>query len=122
MHIETQTKTRKLSVFRNKSLFKMLGLAGLVTYLTACSFVELQRGAENIIFAQEGNGCELVKLFDAEVKTSTFFISRKPEAIAEELQVLAQNEAYKVYANAIWPNSDIDNGTQNFKILKCEAL
>tara|TARA_R110001592_G_scaffold337465_1_gene624098 strand:+ start:2049 stop:2417 length:369 start_codon:yes stop_codon:yes gene_type:complete len=122
MHIETQTKTSKLSIFRKKQFFKTLATAGLLTTLASCSFVELQHGAENIIFAKQGDGCELIKIFTAEVKISTFYISRRPEAIAEELQMLAQNEAYALYANAIWPSSEIENGTQSFELLRCEAL
>ena len=122
MHIETQTKYNKLAVFRKKQYLKKLGSIGLFASIASCSFVELHQGAENIIFAQQGDGCELVKTYKAEVKTSTLFISRQPEAIAEELQMLAQNEAYAVYANAIWPSSDIENGKQSFQILRCEAL
>ena len=94
-------------------------MASLCIILSACSFVELKHGAENIIFAQKGDGCELVKSLTAEVKISTLFIDRRPEAIANELQILAQNEAYSVYANAIWPSSEIKEGKQTFEILKC---
>jgi hypothetical protein len=123
MRIETQTKTSKLCLFRKKQFLKKLGSIGLFASIASCSFVELHGGAENIIFAQQGDGCELIKTFTAEVKTSTLFIiSRQPEAIAEELQMLAQNEAYALYANAIWPSSEIESGTQRFEILKCKSF
>lgn len=115
MHIETQTKTQNTRHFITKSL-----LVGLCLAFSACSFVELQPGAENIIFAKQGDGCERVKTFTAKVKTSTLFINRRPEAIANELQVLAQNEAFSSYANAIWPISDIKEGQQLFDILNCQ--
>ena len=122
MHIETQTKSSKLCLFRKKHFLKKLALISLLASVASCSFVELQGGAENIIFAQQGDGCELIQTFTAEVKISTFFIDRRPEAIAEELQILAQNEAYTLYANAIWPSSDIENGKQRFELLKCKPL
>lgn len=116
MHMETQSKTKKPSSF-----IKTLSVLAVVISLNACSFVELHRGAENIIFAQQGDGCEQVKEYSAEVKTTTLFIDRKPKAIAEELQILAQNEAYAIYANAIWPTSEIKDGIQTFDLLKCES-
>lgn len=120
MHIETQTKTNNGFTFRKNHCLKMLCMAGIILAATACSFVELKPGAETIIFAKQGDGCELLETFTAEVKTSTFFISRRPRAIAEELQILAQNEAYKLYANAIWPSSEIEDGKQVFDLLRCE--
>lgn len=115
MHMETQTKTQKLTSF-----IKRFSLSSSILVFAGCSFVELQGGAENIIFSPKGEGCELIKEFTAEVKTSTFFIERRPEAIAEELQTLAQNEAFAHYANAIWPSSKIEEGKQTFDILRCE--
>jgi hypothetical protein len=114
MHIETQTKTLNTCNF-----LKKLFTVSSYLILTACSFVELKPGAENIIFAKQGDGCERVKTFTAQVKTSTLFIDRRAEAIAEELQILAQNEAYSSYANAIWPSSDINEGLQSFDLLRC---
>lgn len=119
MHIETQTKTSNPSSFLIKTSLKKIYSIGLLATLTACSFVELKPGAENIIFARQGDGCELLKSFSAEVKTSTLFINRRPEAITEELQILAQNEAYAIYANAIWPVSEIVGGKQQFDLLRC---
>ena len=114
MHIETQIKTKNTRTILTTS-FTMIACIGL----SACSFVELRPGAENIIFAKQGNGCEVVKTFTPEVKTSTLFIDRRPESIANELQILAQNGAYSLYANAIWPISEIKNGTQTFEVLNC---
>tara|TARA_R110002073_G_scaffold23417_2_gene80126 strand:+ start:13440 stop:13793 length:354 start_codon:yes stop_codon:yes gene_type:complete len=117
MHIETQTKTRNTRNFLRKSSIACACIA-----ITACSFVELKPGAEHIIFAKQGDDCEQLKAFTAEVKTSTLFIDRRPEAIANELQILAQNEAYSLYANAIWPISEIKEGKQNFDILICKPI
>ena len=115
MHIETQTKTQNTPNFLRK-----LFLASTCIVVTACSFIELKPGAERIIFAKEGDGCERIQTFTAKVKTSTLFINRRVEALAEELQVLAQNEAHALYANAIWPTSDIQDGQQDFDLLRCD--
>lgn len=116
MHIETQTKS--------PSPFRYLWLICVFSgfFLSACSFVELQPGAQNIIFAKPGEDCTRIETFEAEVKTRTLLMKRDPRVIAEELQTLAQNHAYQRYANAIWPTTDVIDGKQNFEILNCEPL
>lgn len=91
----------------------------LSAVLASCSFIELQPGAKHVIFANDDT-CKLVDTFEAKVPTQNFFIDRTPKAIAEELQVLAQNAALQQQANAIWPESDIAEGTQTFKLLSCK--
>lgn len=120
MNIETETHNTEL--FRNILFRKAISLVSLPLILGGCSFVELNKGAESIIFAPPGDGCEVIHTFEAEVKTSTLFIERQPKAIAAELQILAQNEAYKHYANAIWPVSEVEEGKQRFEILNCKPV
>mgnify|MGYP000123758612 CR=1 FL=1 len=115
MHMETQSKTKI-----RKSFFQTVSATLCIMSLTACSFVELNRGAENIIFSRQGDDCRQLQTFTAEVKTTTLFIDRRPKAIAEELQILAQNKAYAEHANAIWPVSEIEEGRQTFDILRCD--
>jgi hypothetical protein len=86
--------------------------------MTACSFIELHPGARNIIFAND-DSCELIKNFEAKVDTENMFIDRTNKAINEELQILAQNAAFENNANAIWPSSEVVEGSQSFKLLKC---
>lgn len=96
----------------------ILPAAIIASSLNACSFVELHPGAQNIIFAND-ESCELIDNFKAKVQTDNAYISRSEKAIREELQIVAQNEAFKKNANAIWPNSEVIEGTQSFKLLKC---
>ena len=97
--------------------------------LISCSFVEPLPGKYHITLVnqspdlsasqQTSNACETLKEMSFETKTTTFFISRSEKAIAEELQILAQNEAIRSHANGIWPNSTVKNGKQSFLILRC---
>ena len=87
--------------------------------ISACSFVELNPAARHIIFANN-DSCELVELFEARVQTENAYINRTDKAISEELQILAQNAAFENNANAIWPDSKIENGSQTFKLLRCK--
>jgi len=68
---------------------------------------------------QNSNTCTTLKEVSFETKTTTIFINRSKKAIAEELQILAKNEAIRSYANAIWPNTGVENGKQSFLILRC---
>ena len=63
--------------------------------------------------------CQTLKEVTFETKTTTFFLSRSPVAIADELQTLARNDAIQSYANAIWPMTEVKNGKQSFLILRC---
>ncbi|KZZ72145.1 hypothetical protein A3766_21855, partial [Oleiphilus sp. HI0132] len=86
---------------------------------SGCSFIELNPGAKHIIFANDEN-CELINTFEASVPTENAFITRSDKAISEELQILAQNAAFEQKANAIWPESEILEGKQRFKLLRCD--
>lgn len=117
MHIETQTKSH--SAFRYLAIFSLFGA---LFSISGCSFVELQPGAQTIIFAKPGDGCKILETFQAQVKTRTLWMKRDPKVIAEELQIQAQNQAYKLYANAIWPFTEAEDGKQRFEIMSCEPL
>jgi len=117
MNRETQMKLNDLP-----SLPKKMALVMSIFALQACSFVELAPGANQIIFSNNHTSCQKVDEYHASVRTTTMLIDRSSKAIAEELQILAQNNAYKNKANAIWPSSEIRSGKQSFDILRCEQL
>jgi len=118
MNSETQLKTF-LSLDSAVKKFTKIVFISSLTAIISCSFVELKHGAENIIFANSLDSCQKISEFHAKVAKENFMIDRTLKAIADELQILAQNEAYRLHANAIWPSSEIENGEQNFDILRC---
>jgi len=97
--------------------------------LISCSFVEPLPGEHHITQVnrthivstnqQNSNTCETLKEISFQTRTTTFFISRSEKAIAEELQILARNEAILSLANAIWPVTEVKDGEQSFLILRC---
>jgi len=117
MNRETQMK-----LINPPSLPKKMALVMSAFALQACSFVELTPGANQIIFSNHHTSCKKINEYHATVRTTTMLINRNAKAIAEELQILAQNEAYTKNANAIWPSSKIKDGQQSFDILHCEQL
>jgi hypothetical protein len=114
---------------KNNFLYILSSLLVSLT-LVSCSFVEPLPGEHHITLVnhtperssskQNSDACKTLKEMTFETKVTTFFITRSTKAIAEELQILAQNEAIRSYANAIWPNSEIKNGKQSFLILRCK--
>jgi len=117
MNCETQMKLNN-----RLPLQKKIAIAMSIIVLQACSFVELTPGANRIIFSNHHASCQKVNKYHATVRTTTMLIDRSEKAIAEELQILAQNEAYQKNANAIWPSSGIKEGQQSFDILRCKQL
>ena len=103
---------------KNNFLFIFASILCLFT-LISCSFIEKLPGEHQIIYANDTKSCEEIKRLTFSVRTEMMFISRSEKAIAEELQTLAQNEAIKLFANAIWRDSDIKDGQQSFLILRC---
>jgi len=115
MVYETQLKTAFLLPFINKIV-----LITIVLTLSACSFVELLPGAEQIIYSNHKESCQKISEFHAKVNTENFLIERRAKAISNELRILAQNEAFEKKGNAIWPSSEISNGQQDFDIFYCK--
>jgi hypothetical protein len=113
---------------KNNFLFILLSLLIALT-LISCSFVEPLPGEHHITQVSrtlvipesdpQSDLCKTLKEMLFETKTTTFFIERSDKAIAEELQILARNEAIRSRANAIWPITEIENGKQSFLILRC---
>jgi hypothetical protein len=101
----------------------------IASTLISCSFVESLPGDHHIIQVNQtaidsankldSNTCETLKDMSFETKTTTFFISRAENVIADELQTLARNEAIRSHANAIWPSTKVTDGKQSFFILRC---
>ncbi len=115
--LSTQAVTRFHALALNK---KAAGLA-LVTLLSACSFVELHPNAGNVILTNDASHCEKLEEFVAETSTTNFFIERAERGVAEDLQTLAQNRAHELFGNAIWPESDIENGSRRYSIFRCKS-
>ncbi|TNC79942.1 MAG: hypothetical protein C9356_16810 [Oleiphilus sp.] len=97
-----------------------LKLLALALTLSACSFVEVKPGAENIILANNDSGCERLGSTTVSVMHEVGFIDRDEETVEEELQILAQNSAYKMGGNAIWPETEVNEGERIFTVLRCK--
>ena len=91
----------------------------MIVSLSACSFVDVQPGAENIILANDESSCDRIGTTTVSVKHEVGFYTRDKETVADELQTLAQNSAFKMGGNAIWPDSDIEGGERSYIVYRC---
>jgi len=98
---------------------RLLAIATL-SFVSACSFVDTIPGANQVILSNDLSSCKKVGQTTVKVLDEILWIDRSEQAIAEELQMLAQNSAVKMAANAIWPVSDIKDGSRTYHILRCK--
>ncbi len=103
----------------SSSLLATLPLIALLG--SGCSFVKLKPEADTVkvLTADQVAHCKSVGSVTTKVVDEVLLISRNEETMAEELEVLARNEAIKSDANAIVPISEIEEGQRSFKVYLC---
>lgn len=99
---------------------KGLTLATIISCISACSFVEVKPGAEHIILSNAGDNCKRLGQTTVSVLHEVLYIDRNRETIEQELQTLAQNAAAKMGGNAIWPISEVEQGSRDFAVYRCQ--
>lgn len=110
----SQAKANKVRGLKN------LAVAMALLGLSACSFVEVNPGAEHIILSNAGDNCKRLGQTTVSVLHEVAYIDRNPETIEQELQILAQNAAAKMGGNAIWPVSEVAKGSRDFAVYRCQ--
>lgn len=98
-----------------------IGLLSITASMTACSFVELKPEAEHVILSNDNATCKRIGQTTVSVLHEFVAIDRNVDTISEELQTLARNAAAKMGGNAIWPESEITEGEQDFGVYRCAA-
>lgn len=99
----------------------LISLSIISALISGCSFVELKPDADTvkILTTEQAANCKSVGTATTKVIDEVMLISRNEETMAEELEILARNEAIKSGANAIVPVSDIEEGQRTFKVYVC---
>ena len=101
-------------------LAKAAVITGIVGTLGACSFVQLSDAGSNVTQAHGADvtQCQSIGIVSATTKEKVG-IKRGAAKVAEELLVLARNEAGKLGANAIVAINQPKGGEQSFRAYKC---
>lgn len=93
----------------------------LCSLLGACSLVEPIPGSNRVIMSNDLNSCTVIGETSVKVLETVLGLNiRKEVAIQDELQTLARNEAIAINANAIWPTSEVSEGSQTYNLLRCQ--
>lgn len=90
--------------------------------LTACTWVSVEPGADDIVLLPERRiqNCEKQGSVEVSVLAKVAGLDRHQEEIEEDLANLARNHAAERNADTIAPLSEIREGKQRFGIYRCE--
>ncbi len=89
--------------------------------MSACTWVTLTEEGEKVrvLSAEEVVKCKLVGQTTATTKSKVAGVDRHNNAVDHELTSLARNAAVNLGGDTVVPASDIDAGSQTFKVYRC---
>ncbi len=93
-----------------------------ITLLTACSFVDLDPQAKDIVVQNDSDAlknCESLGNISVSVwsKAETF---QSQKTVEDQLDTLAKNQAASLGGNTIKASSEINNGQRTYNVYKCK--
>jgi hypothetical protein len=94
---------------------------GLLVALSGCSFVKVTKEGETIRLmpsADQVTNCSKLGSTTSKV-ISKVLLNRDPEKVANELAILARNQAAKMGGDTIAPISAVVDGERTFGIYQC---
>ena len=102
---------------------KIIFLILVLINISACTWVELNASGKQVQIKElvsDAENCQRVGTVNA--TTRSYLIAdadRDAEKIANELSILARNEAATIYANTIVPSRKPEKGQQFFTAYRC---
>ncbi len=101
---------------------KKILLLLLLFALQGCTWVELTPEGEkvDVVEPQHVKGCKLLGKTTVSVKARVGAIERKEEAIQEELEILARNNAVTIKGDTIVPITEIKEGSRTYNVYRCK--
>lgn len=90
--------------------------------VSACTWVKLDPGAENIRVVDEAAvaGCERLGQTTTEVRARVGAVQRKPGKVEEELSVLARNSALDMGGDSLVPLGPVSaDGKRSYAVYRC---
>jgi hypothetical protein len=103
---------------------KLLAVAAASLVLSACTFVKMGPGADEVQVVAQGASmaaCEKRGEIDVSVKDRLGPYERDALRVKDELETLARNEAPSVSADTIQPKAEPNDGTQRFLAYRCKG-
>ncbi len=93
----------------------------LAVMLSGCSWVQLEDGADRVNLVSEAQVAECQQLGRTRVQVAhrVGFIPRNDEAIQENLDDMARNQAVEMGGDTIVAMSEAEEGRQQYGIYRC---
>lgn len=100
----------------------MTGMAAAFL-LSACSWVDLERGAEGVRLVEPSQAlnCERLGTTTTSVKSRVAGVERSPSKVFAELADLARNSAWELNGDTIVADGPLRDGEQRFIIYRCRS-
>lgn len=94
----------------------------LVLLASACTWVNVSDGADDIVVGREANvrGCDRLSETNVKVADRLGPVHRSSDKVAEELLTLGKNEAVRLGGDTIVPKGPPDDGRQTFIVYNCD--
>lgn len=88
-----------------------------------CTWVKPTEAGAKVTVAQEFNvtGCRRLGTTTTTVKANVGAFQRNEEKVANELQLLAQDEAAKMGGDTIVPEGGVSEGSRSYGVYRCRA-
>ena len=106
---------------RGKAIYRIL-VVMLAFVLAGCQWVKATDESSNVSLKDDVKGvidCQLLGTASSYVKTKIGIFSRGKAKVAEELALLAKNEAAKMGGDTIVAASDVEDSRQSFDVYRC---
>lgn len=101
---------------------KIIGSLAVLASLSACTFVKMGPGAQQVRVAsaqQDMTACERRGEVVVSVKNSLGPYERGELRVKDELETLARNEAPGLRADTVQPTTPVSDGEQRFAAFRC---
>ena len=102
---------------------KIILLTLIIVFITGCSFVKLDKNAQNVKVASTESQLENCKYL-GDVTASLWnkaSVFQSNKTVEEQLEILALNKATTMGGNAVIAKSVIQNAQRNFSVYKCNS-
>lgn len=87
--------------------------------IIGCTWVNENPESQSVAITTSEISCPKVGTISVSTKDKVTFVKRGDKKVLSELQALARNEALKINANTIKPDSEITEGKQRYIAYKC---
>lgn len=96
---------------------KLISVIGLL--ITGCTWVNENPDSQSVAITTNEISCPKVGTITVSTADKVTFVKRGDKKVSSELQALARNEALKINANTIRPDSEITEGKQRYIAYLC---